>query len=282
MAFLCPCFLLSGYNHLLTLELLPFHPSNPLNPKAPISSATYHAPLPPSSTIHLTLPERVSNRLALAPSRVLQQTRSKWLAAFEQSFLQTVRGMSGVPDDRVVSVGFEEEREISIGELEPGENDGNGEYRFSAASYSDGTASVAIPRSPSEQHLQVFQSTTVPTSPSNLVGNSNFPASTSTRSLTIRHQRHRTPSAEFARDREEKAWWAMRMRQTKAEMAAAAANSHQTTSAFVPGGLLGFGDVDADVEAGVVGGVTGLGGSGAGLGGGGSGRMRSRSRFGGR
>ena len=86
---------------MLTLELSPL-PS----PLTPVSSQTYHLPPPPPQTLHLTLPS-TSGRLHLAPSRILHQTRAKWLAAFEQSFLHTVQASSPPAEagERVVLIG---------------------------------------------------------------------------------------------------------------------------------------------------------------------------------
>lgn len=269
MNFYSSFIILTGYSHLLTLTLLPY---TLLNPRAPISSATYYAPPPPTTTLHLTLPERVSssvNRLALAPARVLQQTRAKWLAAFEQSFWEGVREKDEAAGGEIVSIGFGVTEDLSEGGSGVREHGGG-----------------RIPRSPSELSLPSAFSGPTPPLPSSPLLRSSTSARSIHQSTILKPQHHhRTPSAELARDKEEKAWWALLMRTTKREMQLALGSSATPTigGGVGRGGLLGFGDVDSAVDFGGGEGSSsaagkGIGGSiGLGLR---SGRMRSRSRFG--
>lgn len=186
----------AGFDHLLSLDLLPFTFTPPPDPRLPISSSTYHlppapVPTPHPITVHLTLPER-HGRLALAPSRVLQQTRAKWLAAFEQSFLHTVQ-TSGDASEKVVLIGH-------------GGGGGWGERDRSSPISWNGGGGNAIPRSPSDLSLAAFPSSPNPGTKS---------TSTSSARTALHHP---SPTAHFDRDREERAWWSDRLRIVRSDM----------------------------------------------------------------
>jgi len=71
--------------HLISLDLLPMTPGRRGESLFDTSPAIH---------VYLSLPERVSSRMAVAPLHVLDEARNKWLDAFQRCFQHTLRALS--------------------------------------------------------------------------------------------------------------------------------------------------------------------------------------------
>lgn len=75
------------HDHLLSIDLLPMTPGRDLD----ISSSPYAVP------VYISLPERMTSRMALAPPNILEEARSKWFDAFDKCSRHTLRSLCFPP-----------------------------------------------------------------------------------------------------------------------------------------------------------------------------------------
>ncbi|KAG8905674.1 hypothetical protein FRB99_008447 [Tulasnella sp. 403] len=72
-----------NHDHLISVDLLPMNPGHDMDP----SESTCAFP------VYLSLPDRMTSRMALAPPHILEDARAKWLEAFERCFQHTLRSL---------------------------------------------------------------------------------------------------------------------------------------------------------------------------------------------
>ncbi|KAG8987504.1 hypothetical protein FRB90_003309, partial [Tulasnella sp. 427] len=75
------------HDHLLSIDLLPMAPGQDID----LASSPYALP------VYVSLPERMTSRMALAPANILEEARTKWFDAFDKCSKHTLRSLCFPP-----------------------------------------------------------------------------------------------------------------------------------------------------------------------------------------